>query len=438
VRDRPSSPPDRSPPGGGPAPGPGVLAPLRVAAFRRLACTYALNELTWGVGTVALVVLVYAHTGSALATSGLWIASAAAPAVLAPLLTARVDRLATRASLPTLYALEAAIFGALAALAGDPWPAAVLGLALLDGTIALTGRGITRAAVSGALQPAGLLRAGNTLLNVLFAVCLTAGPAIGGLLLAQFGPRTALVAAGGIFLAMAVILVTSRDLPVPEGGDAAGAHGVARALEALRFVRSSQRLRRIVGVHAATLVCTMLLSPVEVIFARELTGRDASYGLMLAVWGAGTVLGSLVFARLRSGATRGVTAGAVAVIGTGMLVMSVSPVFGLALVGSLLGGAGNGVWSVSVINRIQHALPGAFQARVMGLLESVVAAASGVGFLLAGLLEGGIGARGVIALAGVGTVMSAVAFAWALTGDDDAGGPDAEQAAAVLVGVSTP
>ena len=37
------------------------------------------------------------------------------------------------------------------------------------------------------------------------------------------------------------------------------------------------------------------------------------------------------------------TAGAVAVIGTGMLVMAVSPVFALALVGSLLGGAGNGV-----------------------------------------------------------------------------------------------
>ena len=45
----------------------------------------------------------------------------------------------------------------------------------------------------------------------------------------------------------------------------------------------------------------MLLSPVEVIFARQLTGDDAAYGLMLAVWGAGTVLGSLVFARLRSG-----------------------------------------------------------------------------------------------------------------------------------------
>ena len=255
--------------------------------------------------------------------------------------------------------------------------------------------------MSGALQPSGLLSAGNALLNVLFAVlpdgrprdrrpaARAVRPADGA------GRRPA-----GIFLAMAVILVTSRDLPVPESGDAAGARGVARALEALRFVRSSERLRRIVGVHAATLVCTMLLSPVEVIFARELTGRDASYGLMLAVWGAGTVLGSLVFARLRSGATREVTAGAVAVIGAGMLVMSVSPVFGLALVGSLLGGAGNGVWSVSVINRIQHALPGAFQARVMGLLESVVAAASGVGFLIAGLLEGGIGARGVIAVAG--------------------------------------
>jgi predicted MFS family arabinose efflux permease len=179
----------------------------------------------------------------------------------------------------------------------------------------------------------------------------------------------------------------------------------------------------------------MLLSPVEVVFARELTGRDAAYGVMLAVWGAGTVLGSLVFARLRAGATRAATAGAVAVIGVGMLVMSASPVFGMALVGSLIGGAGNGVWSVSVIDRIQQSLPGNFQARVMGLLESVVALASGIGFLAAGLLEGAIGARAVIAVAGAGTVVSAAGFAWALAGADaEPPGPAPGVTAAGLLG----
>jgi MFS family permease len=109
-----------------------------------------------------------------------------------------------------------------------------------------------------------------------------------------------------------------------------------------------------------------------------------------------------------------------------MLVLAVAPGFGIALVGSFLGGAGNGVWSVSVIDRIQQRLPAEFQARVMGLLESVVAASSGLGFLLAGLLEGPLGARGVIALAGVGTVLAAFAYAWALTGsrDPDEPGPD--------------
>jgi predicted MFS family arabinose efflux permease len=418
---------DPTPTGGGSPATPGVLDPLRVPAFRRLACTYALNELTWGVGTVALVVLVYAHTGSALATSGLWIASAAAPAVLAPLLTARVDRLPTRTSLPALYALEALVFAVLAALTDDPLLPLVLALALLDGTVALTGRGITRAAVSGALQPAGLLTAGNALLNVLFAVCLTAGPALGGLLLSQFGPRTGLIVAGAIFLAMALVLVTARTLPVAGAQETSGPRGVARAAEALRYVRATPRLRRLVGVHAGTLVCTMLLSPVEVVFARELTGRDAAYGVMLAVWGAGTVVGSLVFARLRGGAPGRATAWSTALIGVGMLVLAVAPGFGIALVGSFLGGAGNGVWSVSVIDRIQQRLPAEFQARVMGLLESVVAASSGLGFLLAGLLEGPLGARGVIALAGVGTVLAAFAYAWALTGsrDPDDPGPDA-------------
>jgi MFS family permease len=120
-----------------------------------------------------------------------------------------------------------------------------------------------------------------------------------------------------------------------------------------------------------------------------------------------------------------------------MLVLAVAPGFGIALVGSFLGGAGNGVWSVSVIDRIQQRLPSEFQARVMGLLESVVAAASGVGFLLAGLLEGTLGARGVIALAGAGTVLAAFAYAWALTGDGDPDDPGPDETAAVLAGAAS-
>jgi hypothetical protein len=42
---------------------------LRVTAFRRLLLAYVLNELAWSVGTLALSVLVFRRTGSALGTT---------------------------------------------------------------------------------------------------------------------------------------------------------------------------------------------------------------------------------------------------------------------------------------------------------------------------------------------------------------------------------
>src|SRR3712207_8768745 len=48
-----------------------MLEPLRVPAFRRLAATYGLNELGWGLVTLALAVLVYERTGSPLAPTAL-------------------------------------------------------------------------------------------------------------------------------------------------------------------------------------------------------------------------------------------------------------------------------------------------------------------------------------------------------------------------------
>ena len=58
--------------------------------------------------------------------------------------------------------------------------ALVLALALVDGTLAITGRGLTRGAVAAVLQPAGLLREGNAMMNVGFAIASVGGAALAG------------------------------------------------------------------------------------------------------------------------------------------------------------------------------------------------------------------------------------------------------------------
>src|SRR5438105_10182683 len=97
--------------------GPDLLAPLKRTPFRRLSASYAVNELGDWMALIALPVLVFDQTGSALATAGLFLGMRFAPALLSPPFVARVDQAPPRTSLAAIYFAEAAAFALLALLA---------------------------------------------------------------------------------------------------------------------------------------------------------------------------------------------------------------------------------------------------------------------------------------------------------------------------------
>jgi hypothetical protein len=154
----------------------GRLAPLAVWPFSRLLSSYTLNELGDSVGVVALSILVFDRTQAVGPTAAFFIVAKFLPALLAPALTARLDQVPLRRALPGIYVAEALAFGALAAIADGRFVLVlVLLLGLLDGTLAITGRGLTRGAVGAVLEPAGLLKEGNALMNMGFAVSAVGG-----------------------------------------------------------------------------------------------------------------------------------------------------------------------------------------------------------------------------------------------------------------------
>jgi MFS family permease len=84
-----------------------------------------------------------------------------------------------------------------------------------------------------------------------------------------------------------------------------------------------------------------------------------------------------------------------------------------------VGGAGNGVQWISVMTALQEATPADYQARIVGLLESLAAAMPGVGYVLGGLLVAVWSPRTAYAVAGGGVlllVLAAVAARPALRG----------------------
>jgi len=382
------------------------VSPLNVPAFRRLATTYTLSELSWGFGTIALAVLVFDRTGSALATTLLFLATTFLPALVAPALTARLDQLPARRALPGLYVCEAALFALLAVLSGRFWLPAVIVLALADGAIAIVGRGLTRAAVAATLEPSGTLAAGNKVLNVCFSVAYATGPGIAGVVAATAGAGASLAVTAGLFGAMAVALATCRTLPEAHGtGDR---RWRTRLVEGLRYVHGERTVRAVLGAHGAALSFLAFGMPIEVVYVKSSLGAgDMAYGLLLAAWGAGTVLSSVVLARLPKSSPLVLIPLTAAAMGGGYLVMALSPSVAIGAVGCLVGGAGNGIYYVSVVQAIQERVEESFQARVMSLLESTNAACYGLGFLVGGVVTSVFDARLAFGLAAGGVLVAA-------------------------------
>ena len=379
-----------------------LTEPLRRPLFRRLAATYAVNELGDWMGIVALSVLVFDRTGSALATAGLFLGTRFLPALLAPLLVTRAERPPPEVALPIIYCGEAAAFGGLALLAAHFSLAGVIALAAVDGALALSSRALTRTVVATLLTPSGELRAGNALLNVAFTGGAAAGPALAGLVVAGFGVQTALLLDAASFCVIATILVTAGRLPQaePEPGRMRD-----RVRAGIAYIRGRAALRRLLVAQGAAFVFFAAVLPIEVVYAKETLGiGDTGYGIMLASWGVGMVLGSFVFAAVRRASLAPLLFFSTLAVGAGYLGLAVAPTLAVACAASVVGGTGNGVQWVSTISAVQELTVQGMQARVMSVLESIGAAMPGFGFILGGVIATIASPRTTFFIAGIGVV----------------------------------
>ncbi len=383
-------------------PEPRLTDPLRRPLFRRLAASYAVNELGDWMGIIALSVLVFDRTDSALATAALFLGTRFVPALFAPILVAHAERPPPRFALPVIYCGEAAAFGALALLAGNFALGPVVVLAAVDGALALAGRALTRAVVATALEPTGELRSGNAVLNVAFTGGAAVGPALAGLIVAGFGVQTALLLDAVSFYAVAWILFGTGDMPQaePEPGRMRD-----RVAAGIAYIREQIVLRRILTAQGAAFVFFAAVLPVEVVYAKETLGTgDTGYGAMLASWGVGMVLGSLVFARIRETRLAYQLLFSTLAVGAGYLGLALAPTLAVACAASVLGGAGNGIQWVAAISAVQELTAETMQARVMSVLESIGAAMPGVGFALGGLIAALVSPRATFFIAGCGVI----------------------------------
>ncbi len=388
---------------------------LRIPAYRRLLAAYALNELAFMIGSVALALLVYRHTGSALGTTAFFLSAQFIPALISPMVVARLDQLAPRAVLPVLHWFEAVIFVVLAWVASSHFSVvAVLLLALLDGVVALVARALTRAATVSVTSAAGLLRDGNAVSNAAFSLCFMFGPGLGGTLVATGGASLALLVNAGIFALCGLNLLTAPGLPEP-APSRTPAKGRLRA--AFAYARERPSITGLLLLQGVGVLFFAMSVPVEVVFAQHsLHAGAAGYGGMVSAWGAGAVAGAAAYARWRGRPSRELIAGGAAFLGVGFLVMAAAPSLAVAIVGAALGGVGNGVESVAVRTALQEEAEEQWMAIMMSLYEALFQSVPGVGMLIGGGITAAGSPRTALAVAGAGSLAVTAAAWFALAG----------------------
>jgi len=403
-----------------------VRSSLSSPRLRRILAAYTVNRLGTWFGLIALSVAVFDKTHSAIAVAALLIAGQALPAFAAPALAARVEASPRRGVLSGLYLFEGLVTALLAVLLWHFWLPAILLLVALDGTAALATSGLLRAETARAAREQAqedwhteggdedleafaqaAERQANATLNIAFSATFMLGPAIAGVVVATAGAPAALFIDAASFLICGAMLIDLR----PHAEEAEGASVRERLRGAWEYVNAVPLLRALLLAEGVALVFFNSAGPIEVAYAKvTLHAGDRGYGLLLAVWGVGVVLGSLVFARsLRRGLGALLTAGTLA-MGLAYIGFSAAPSLELACVAAVLGGVGNGVEWASVISLVQRLTPPALHGRLMSAVESIGALSLALGLSLGGALVALSSPRAAFLVVGIGATAMTLAF----------------------------
>jgi MFS family permease len=398
---------------------------LRSHRLRRILLGYTVNELGTWFGYVALALGVYDHTGSAIAVTGLFLSGRLLPALLVPVLVARLDASPQRGVLSRLYLTQATLAALLALFVTHFSLPAILLLVTLDGTATLAASALLRAAAARA-EPADRAssavldtesekenreleqREANAALNIAFSLTVTAGPAIAGLVVSAAGSATALLIDAGSFLASAILLYGVRSQAEAEAG---GQSVRARLMEAREHLRAVPRLRALLITEAIAIVFFTSVEPVEVLYAKAtLHAGDRGFGVLVGVWGAGMVTGGVLFARWVRRPLGPMLTGGTLLVGLSYLGWAAAPTLALACVAALVGGVGNGVQWASLYSAVQSLTPEALHARLMSAVQSMNALCPAVGFVLGGTLAQLSSPRVAMLVAGILASFATVAF----------------------------
>lgn len=367
---------------------------------------HAQSSIGTGAAYIGVLILAFDRLPSPWAISVVLLAEFLPAMLLGPIFGAAADRWSRRACAVAADVLRGVAFVGIALV--DDYVATVA-LALVAGT----GTGLYLPAVLSGLP--GLVSdeqipAATALYGALDDVGHTLGPALaaGALLLA--GPETIMTVNGVTFMLSAVVLTQ-----VPLGGaptavpDQLGRRAslLAEARSGLGATARMPEVRTIISASALVILFAGMFNVGELLLAREELGSsEAAFSILVAVFGAGVIAGSLAGSRGGSPAElrRRWSAGLVT-LAIGCAVCGLAPAYGVAVAGFAVAGVGNGLVLVHERLFVQRTVPRNLLGRVFGVRDALGSWAFALAFLSAGVLLTVLGTRALFLVAAAGVLL---------------------------------
>lgn len=387
-------------------------AVLAIGEFRALVMSQSLSILGDQVARIAIALLVYARSGSALAASATYACSYLTYLLAGPFLASLGDRYPRREIMLGCDVARALLVALL--LVGLPlW--AVFAVLVLVGLLAPPFDS-ARGAMLPEVLPGEAYTTGSAVIGALSQAGQVLGFLLGGGLVALLGVRGALLVDALTFvLSAAAVLVAVRRRPVPPRtgarptllSDTVAGVGVVLRHPALRYLLSMGLLVAAVGIPAEGLAVAV---------AAEQGHGSLAVGLLTAAQPAGFLVGSALLLRLAPARRLPLIPYLVGATCLPLLATPFAPWTWLVVVLWVVSGAAGAVQVVVNAGYVERCPP-AVRARAFGVGATGIQGVQGLLLLVGGALAELLRARVVVALLALaGLVLVPLVARWGAAG----------------------
>ena len=271
------------------------------------------------------------------------------------------------------------------------------------------------------MVPEAHLLTANALIQATELVSLIAGASLATLVISLTSTSTAFVVDSITFLVSALFLLAAH---IPRGRTAATIHAAGGEFrrfwtdftDGVRYIASNKHLLQLMAI---TTVATLGLSATVLLAAayfKQLLGISAEYlGLLQATEGLGMALGALLISVYASWArSRQIVSVTMIVLGGGILVFALAPVYWLVLVGALVVGLCVVSARTTLAAMSQALVPDSQRGRVESAMVTVIGLGTMGALVMAGILGDVVGPTSVFVFTGIVVLLAGIASIFSL------------------------